>query len=181
MPDEHSNDDPLAAFGPNEWLVDELYEQYRQDKNLVDEAWWSFFEDYTPEGASGSTTNGAVGDGSGGSSGSSGGSGAGSSERAVQRSAPEQTKPEQTKSEQTKPEQAAAAPPKAAQKPPPAPKDTDPSKDATAATGTKESLRVPQSKAEPSSSHGERRRPTTSGAPYPGGAIPRAAQPKPRD
>ena len=59
MPDEHSNDDPLAAFGPNEWLVDELYEQYRQDKNLVDEAWWSFFEDYTPDGGGG-TANGAT-------------------------------------------------------------------------------------------------------------------------
>ena len=41
--------DPLATFGPNEWLVDELYEQYRQDKNSVDKAWWSFFEDYRPK------------------------------------------------------------------------------------------------------------------------------------
>ncbi|MBB2890196.1 2-oxoglutarate dehydrogenase E1 component [Flexivirga oryzae] len=40
--------DPLATFGPNEWLVDELYEQYKQDKNSVDKAWWSFFEDYRP-------------------------------------------------------------------------------------------------------------------------------------
>ena len=55
MPDEHSTDDPMAAFGPNEWLVDELYAQYRQDRNLVDKAWWSFFEDYTPQDA---VTNG---------------------------------------------------------------------------------------------------------------------------
>ncbi|WP_188835797.1 multifunctional oxoglutarate decarboxylase/oxoglutarate dehydrogenase thiamine pyrophosphate-binding subunit/dihydrolipoyllysine-residue succinyltransferase subunit [Flexivirga endophytica] len=40
--------DPLATFGPNEWLVDELYEQYKQDKNSVDKAWWSFFADYRP-------------------------------------------------------------------------------------------------------------------------------------
>ncbi|RNI20926.1 multifunctional oxoglutarate decarboxylase/oxoglutarate dehydrogenase thiamine pyrophosphate-binding subunit/dihydrolipoyllysine-residue succinyltransferase subunit [Flexivirga caeni] len=40
--------DPLATFGPNQWLVDELYEQYQQDKNSVDKAWWSFFEDYRP-------------------------------------------------------------------------------------------------------------------------------------
>ena len=39
-------DDPLSAFGPNEWLVDELYEQYLQDKNSVDKAWWAFFADY---------------------------------------------------------------------------------------------------------------------------------------
>jgi len=35
-------------FGPNEWLVDEIYEQYLQDKNAVDRAWWDFFEDYSP-------------------------------------------------------------------------------------------------------------------------------------
>ncbi len=50
--------DPLATFGPNEWLVDELYEQYRQDKNSVDKAWWSFFEDYKP-----STPQAAAGNG----------------------------------------------------------------------------------------------------------------------
>ena len=44
-------DDPLTAFGPNEWLVVELYQQYLEDKNSVDEAWWEFFADYTPEGA----------------------------------------------------------------------------------------------------------------------------------
>jgi len=35
-----------ADFGANEWLVDELYEQYLQDKNAVDPAWWDFFEGY---------------------------------------------------------------------------------------------------------------------------------------
>ncbi|KYH45853.1 alpha-ketoglutarate decarboxylase [Branchiibius sp. NY16-3462-2] len=40
--------DPLAAFAGNEWLVDELYEQYKEDKNSVDKAWWGFFADYTP-------------------------------------------------------------------------------------------------------------------------------------
>jgi len=38
-----------ASFGANEWLVDELYEQYLKDKNAVDPAWWDFFEDYTPD------------------------------------------------------------------------------------------------------------------------------------
>src|SRR6476661_7113782 len=38
----------MAAFGPNEWLVDELYQQYLQDKNSVDQAWWEFFQDYRP-------------------------------------------------------------------------------------------------------------------------------------
>ncbi|HYJ77624.1 MAG TPA: multifunctional oxoglutarate decarboxylase/oxoglutarate dehydrogenase thiamine pyrophosphate-binding subunit/dihydrolipoyllysine-residue succinyltransferase subunit [Actinomycetes bacterium] len=35
-------------FGTNEWLVDELYQQYLQDKSSVDKAWWDFFEDYKP-------------------------------------------------------------------------------------------------------------------------------------
>ena len=48
MPDQPSSTDPLAAFGPNEWLVDELYQQYLQDKESVDKAWWEFFEDYQP-------------------------------------------------------------------------------------------------------------------------------------
>ena len=48
MPDPSPTSDPMAAFGPNEWLVDELYEQYKNDRNSVDKAWWSFFEDYRP-------------------------------------------------------------------------------------------------------------------------------------
>ena len=48
VPDQPSSTDPLAAFGPNEWLVDELYQQYLQDKQSVDRAWWEFFEDYQP-------------------------------------------------------------------------------------------------------------------------------------
>lgn len=58
MPDQSPTNDPMAAFGPNEWLVDELYEQYKTDKNSVDKAWWSFFEDYQPAGGGGS--NGAA-------------------------------------------------------------------------------------------------------------------------
>ncbi|MGW1838635.1 multifunctional oxoglutarate decarboxylase/oxoglutarate dehydrogenase thiamine pyrophosphate-binding subunit/dihydrolipoyllysine-residue succinyltransferase subunit [Streptomyces sp. NPDC002067] len=37
---------PAAAFGANEWLVDEIYQQYLQDPNSVDRAWWDFFADY---------------------------------------------------------------------------------------------------------------------------------------
>src|ERR1700704_6670431 len=37
-----------ADFGPNEWLVDELYERYLNDPGSVDKAWWSFFADYGP-------------------------------------------------------------------------------------------------------------------------------------
>jgi 2-oxoglutarate decarboxylase len=37
-----------SNFGANQWLVDELYDKYREDKNSVDPAWWDFFADYTP-------------------------------------------------------------------------------------------------------------------------------------
>ncbi|WP_369818893.1 multifunctional oxoglutarate decarboxylase/oxoglutarate dehydrogenase thiamine pyrophosphate-binding subunit/dihydrolipoyllysine-residue succinyltransferase subunit [Phycicoccus sp. Soil748] len=61
MPDQSPTSDPMAAFGPNEWLVDELYEQYKNDKNSVDKAWWSFFEDYQPsEGEGNGSVNGGT-------------------------------------------------------------------------------------------------------------------------
>ncbi|MFE0424266.1 multifunctional oxoglutarate decarboxylase/oxoglutarate dehydrogenase thiamine pyrophosphate-binding subunit/dihydrolipoyllysine-residue succinyltransferase subunit, partial [Streptomyces sp. NPDC058953] len=41
---------PAAAFGANEWLVDEIYQQYLQDRDSVDRAWWDFFADYKPGG-----------------------------------------------------------------------------------------------------------------------------------
>ena len=37
-----------SRFGANQWLVDELYEKFKADKNSVDAAWWDFFNDYTP-------------------------------------------------------------------------------------------------------------------------------------
>jgi 2-oxoglutarate decarboxylase len=36
-------------FGPNEWLVDELYQRYQADPGSVDRAWWNFFADYHPK------------------------------------------------------------------------------------------------------------------------------------
>jgi len=39
-------------FGANEWLVDEIYQQYLADKNAVDPAWWDFFDDYSPADSS---------------------------------------------------------------------------------------------------------------------------------
>ncbi|NJQ00885.1 multifunctional oxoglutarate decarboxylase/oxoglutarate dehydrogenase thiamine pyrophosphate-binding subunit/dihydrolipoyllysine-residue succinyltransferase subunit [Streptomyces zingiberis] len=49
---------PAAAFGPNEWLVDEIYQQYLQDPNSVDRAWWDFFADYKPGGEAGAAAAG---------------------------------------------------------------------------------------------------------------------------
>ena len=38
-------------FGANEWLVDEMWELYRQDPSLVDEKWWPVFEERAGNGA----------------------------------------------------------------------------------------------------------------------------------
>jgi multifunctional 2-oxoglutarate metabolism enzyme len=45
---EPSETNPLAAFGANEWLVDEMYQEYLQDPKSVDQAWWDFFKGYSP-------------------------------------------------------------------------------------------------------------------------------------
>ncbi|WP_139318427.1 hypothetical protein, partial [Kocuria sp. CNJ-770] len=41
----HQPQHPIPEeFAGNEWLVDELFEKYRSDKNSVDEKWWPIFE-----------------------------------------------------------------------------------------------------------------------------------------
>ncbi len=50
MSEQSTSGDPIAAFGPNEWLVDELYQRYLTDKHSVDQAWWEFFKDYGSDG-----------------------------------------------------------------------------------------------------------------------------------
>ncbi|MFE0602254.1 multifunctional oxoglutarate decarboxylase/oxoglutarate dehydrogenase thiamine pyrophosphate-binding subunit/dihydrolipoyllysine-residue succinyltransferase subunit [Streptomyces sp. NPDC058892] len=48
---------PASGFGANEWLVDEIYQQYLQDPQSVDRAWWDFFADYKPGGAAAPVTS----------------------------------------------------------------------------------------------------------------------------
>ncbi len=58
MPEQPSHRLP-EEFGGNEWLVDELYERYQQDKNTVDAKWWPLFESY--DAGDDSSTNGTSG------------------------------------------------------------------------------------------------------------------------
>src|SRR6476659_869107 len=39
-----------SEFGPNEWLIDEMYRRFREDPDSVGAAWREFFEDYVPRG-----------------------------------------------------------------------------------------------------------------------------------
>ncbi|GAB3157221.1 multifunctional oxoglutarate decarboxylase/oxoglutarate dehydrogenase thiamine pyrophosphate-binding subunit/dihydrolipoyllysine-residue succinyltransferase subunit [Micromonospora sonneratiae] len=43
-----SQENPLAGFGPNEWIVEEMYQRYLADPASVDPAWHDFFADYRP-------------------------------------------------------------------------------------------------------------------------------------
>ena len=43
MPDAQR---PAGSFGANDWLVEEMYEQYRHDPSSVSESWREFFADY---------------------------------------------------------------------------------------------------------------------------------------
>ena len=44
----NEQDNPFAGFGPNEWIVEEMYQQYLTDPGSVDPAWHEFFADYKP-------------------------------------------------------------------------------------------------------------------------------------
>jgi 2-oxoglutarate dehydrogenase E1 component len=39
-----------SQSGPNDWLVDEMYRQYREEPSSVSPSWREFFEDYRPRG-----------------------------------------------------------------------------------------------------------------------------------
>ena len=39
---------PCKPFGPNDWLVDEMYRKFRDDPSSVSESWQEFFADYRP-------------------------------------------------------------------------------------------------------------------------------------
>jgi len=61
-PDHPSDVSPASKdFGPNEWLVDELYQRYLADPGSVDMAWWNFFADYQPPKGSASRVEGPGG------------------------------------------------------------------------------------------------------------------------
>ncbi|MFB7928514.1 MULTISPECIES: multifunctional oxoglutarate decarboxylase/oxoglutarate dehydrogenase thiamine pyrophosphate-binding subunit/dihydrolipoyllysine-residue succinyltransferase subunit [Streptomyces] len=63
---DQAGKNPAASFGANEWLVDEIYQQYLQDPNSVDRAWWDFFADYKPGAAAASAPAGTAAAGAAG-------------------------------------------------------------------------------------------------------------------
>ncbi|MFD6568840.1 multifunctional oxoglutarate decarboxylase/oxoglutarate dehydrogenase thiamine pyrophosphate-binding subunit/dihydrolipoyllysine-residue succinyltransferase subunit [Micromonospora profundi] len=53
-----SQENPLAGFGPNEWIVEEMYHRYLADPTSVDSAWHDFFADYRPAPGAGAPRGG---------------------------------------------------------------------------------------------------------------------------
>ena len=43
-----SSSPSVSGFGTNEWLVEEMYQQFLADPSSVDQAWHEFFADYRP-------------------------------------------------------------------------------------------------------------------------------------
>ncbi|HWO63407.1 MAG TPA: multifunctional oxoglutarate decarboxylase/oxoglutarate dehydrogenase thiamine pyrophosphate-binding subunit/dihydrolipoyllysine-residue succinyltransferase subunit [Umezawaea sp.] len=103
-----SSSSPASQFGPNEWLVEEMYEQFLADPSSVDPAWHDFFADYKP-------TQRAAGNG--GVAASSAGTTTTTTTRAAENGQAQAAKPAPA------PKQAAPA----AKAPAPAPKTTPPS------------------------------------------------------
>ncbi|MFZ3453090.1 multifunctional oxoglutarate decarboxylase/oxoglutarate dehydrogenase thiamine pyrophosphate-binding subunit/dihydrolipoyllysine-residue succinyltransferase subunit [Arthrobacter sp. 7Tela_A1] len=63
MPDQPNHRLP-EEFGGNEWLVDELYEQFLKDRNSVDKKWWSIFDSFKTEDGKQAEGGSASGNGS---------------------------------------------------------------------------------------------------------------------
>ena len=47
----HEDQQDAVTLGPNAWLVDEMYDQYREDPTSVSDSWREFFADYHHRGA----------------------------------------------------------------------------------------------------------------------------------
>ncbi|MFF7334174.1 multifunctional oxoglutarate decarboxylase/oxoglutarate dehydrogenase thiamine pyrophosphate-binding subunit/dihydrolipoyllysine-residue succinyltransferase subunit [Streptomyces sp. NPDC008150] len=131
--DQAGKKNPAAAFGANEWLVDEIYQQYLQDPNSVDRAWWDFFADYKPGAAAAAPAAAGT---------------AATAAAAGQAAAPAQAAPAQTPAQAPAAPQQAAAPAQPAAKAAPAPAPARPAA-APAAKPAAQAAQPAQPKAAP--------------------------------
>ncbi|NMH81084.1 hypothetical protein HF577_28825, partial [Pseudonocardia xinjiangensis] len=52
-----STSNAAGQFGPNEWLVEEMYQRFLDDPDSVDPAWHEFFADYRPTDENGASSS----------------------------------------------------------------------------------------------------------------------------
>ncbi|MDF3285380.1 multifunctional oxoglutarate decarboxylase/oxoglutarate dehydrogenase thiamine pyrophosphate-binding subunit/dihydrolipoyllysine-residue succinyltransferase subunit [Gordonia sp. N1V] len=86
-------------FGQNEWLVEEMYQQYQKDPNSVDPSWHDLLKNYTPNGGDTGASGSSNGTGARAAS-ANGAAGNGSASAPAQ---PSPTKPSPTKPSTAKP------------------------------------------------------------------------------
>ncbi len=103
-PSSHSS--AVAGFGTNEWLVEEMYQQYLADPSTVDQAWHEFFADYRP-GSPVSASDDREQTPAPASAQQSAPATAPADRPAPKQSPPEQSAPQQTAPQQTAPQQSA--------------------------------------------------------------------------
>ena len=60
MTSQPPQSDPLAGFGANEWLVQEIYQNYLENPDSVDPVWREFLADYVPGVGNGGPTAAAT-------------------------------------------------------------------------------------------------------------------------
>ncbi len=63
-PSKSSTSITAEQFGPNEWLVEEMYNRFLDDPTAVDPAWHEFFADYRPAETPGEVATTTIGNGS---------------------------------------------------------------------------------------------------------------------
>ena len=51
VPDQSSTSMPEADFGANDWLLEEMYEQYTADPSSVDATWAEYFKSHGAPGS----------------------------------------------------------------------------------------------------------------------------------
>ncbi len=149
---------PASQFGANEWLVEEMYEQFLADPSSVDPAWHDFFADYkpTPRAAS----QGAAKAKSAGSDTASGSATAtATADKPAEKAA---AKPAVDKPAKTAPPKS-SAPSTNGQAPPPVKATTSPATAAAAPARSAEPVAPPNNKAPssgtPAKAGGEERKP----------------------
>ncbi|MEV7092205.1 multifunctional oxoglutarate decarboxylase/oxoglutarate dehydrogenase thiamine pyrophosphate-binding subunit/dihydrolipoyllysine-residue succinyltransferase subunit [Amycolatopsis sp. NPDC051045] len=126
-----SSSSPASQFGPNEWLVEEMYDQFLADPSSVDAAWHDFFADFKPTQSAQakadnarqqqadvkSTTNGQAAQPSAKAVQNAESAAKQSSTASAEKPAPAKAAPKQAAPKQAAPKPAAKAEPKADAKP----------------------------------------------------------------
>ncbi|WP_084505475.1 multifunctional oxoglutarate decarboxylase/oxoglutarate dehydrogenase thiamine pyrophosphate-binding subunit/dihydrolipoyllysine-residue succinyltransferase subunit [Nocardia harenae] len=125
-----------SQFGQNQWLVDEMYQKFKQDPSSVDESWHEFLADYTPEVSADSEQAGPAASSAGSASTGNGAARAGANGSAAKAAQP---KPEPAKAQPAAKTEPAKAQPAA---------KTEPAK-AQPAAKTESAKAQPAAKTEP--------------------------------